>query len=393
MHTLLLLVTLFLSNLSQASFAERELEPFINFLRSTPAFITGSVYFNSGSVLYEEGWSNVKIVANEKIDFTFQEDYLQVTPGAGFYVQYAGFRVYVKSVTWTPAGLKSVSEMKADFTGLSSSTVSQGVSDTLEKIFGPKLSAANALLKKIRAQHTLGSTFTIAKTIVGIFTKGSYGSGTNHIFIPKYRGDINLNFLPPQAKAFNLYGMRVGIKEQDYFKSGFKFTGDTNGIYPFGVTMDSRSGVDFNTGKEFKAMMRLVLSSVSIDARGINLQMHLGATEVITGLLSLAELAASTRGPVKHCSDCDKFAELPSVRLLIERKVRMAIMSQIDELWPQLQNLNIRPEIYQAFKKHEMCRVTALSCMQICSRNDNNEYSIKSCKQSCEKTLNMCLSK
>ncbi len=44
--------------------AVNELEPFINFLRSTPAFMNGEVSFKADSVLYEEGWTIVKMLKN-----------------------------------------------------------------------------------------------------------------------------------------------------------------------------------------------------------------------------------------------------------------------------------------------------------------------------------------
>jgi hypothetical protein len=385
MHTLTLLISLFISTLS---FAQKELEPFIDFVRSTPAFIDGSVYFNTSSVLYQEGWSVVKIVPNEQIEFSFSEDWLQVRPEKGFYVQYGGFQVYVKSVTWTPAGIKTLSYFNADFTGLLTSTVSQGVADTLNHIFGAKLRAANTLLKRVRAMRTLGNTFTLATTIVGIFTKST---DTGGVIIPKYRGEIGLNMLPTEDKALNLYGMRVGVKAHDHYRTGFRFTGDNLGIYPLSVNLESRDGVDINSGKDYKAMMRLVLSSVAIDARGIDLNMHLGATDIITGLLSATELLARTQGPVKHCDKCDDLATFPSIRLRIEKQVRPAIMAQVEYLWPQLRNLNIKPAIYEAFKRHETCRVTALTCQQNCSRDINNNEEVKVCKQSCDQTLRSCL--
>jgi hypothetical protein len=56
----------------------------------------GYVSFNADSVLYQEGWSIVKIVKNKQIDFSFKENWLEVRP------KYAGFRPKIESVRRTP---------------------------------------------------------------------------------------------------------------------------------------------------------------------------------------------------------------------------------------------------------------------------------------------------
>lgn len=368
--------------------AINELEPFINFLRSTPAFMNGEVSFKAQSVLYEEGWTIVKIVPNQNIEFTFSEDYLEVRPLNAFYVKYGGMRVYIKSVTWTPAGMKTVSELPADITGLSRGKVSREVANVLEGIFGRQLHRANALLKRVRRQQTLGQVFEIAKAVVYVFTRSD---STGGVSLPDYRGELGLNFLPPKQKAFNLYGMRVGIRGNDHYRASFRFAGNNKGIYPYSGELVSRSGSDINQGTEYKAMKRLVLETVSLDSKGIGLKLHLGASEVVGGLLSLLEEAARRRGEPASCSRCEEMASFPSIRIQVEGYVRKAIMDQIDALWPYLPGFNINPRILNAFKRHESCRTRNLSCLQKCSRDNNNVDDVKSCKSTCDRTMMACL--
>lgn len=373
--------------LGSPAFAFNELEPFINFLRSTPAYMNGEVAFSKESVLYEEGWSIVKIVPNQNIGFSFKEDYLEVRPENAFYVKYAGMRVKVKSVTWTPSGVKTVSEMPADITGFSRSKVSREVAVTIESIFGQQLKRANSLIKKVRAQKSLGSVFEIAQTVVYIFTR----SNTTMVSLPTYRGEMGLNFLPPNDKALNLYGMRVGIHAHDHYRAGFRFTGDTNGIYPYSADFVSREGTDINQGTEFKAMKRLVLKTVSLSSSGIGLEMHLGASQVIGGILSVLEDVARRRGESVSCSPCSETASFPAIRIQVEGWVRTAIMAQVDALWSYLPGFNIRPGVLKAFKKGEACRVRNLSCLTSCNKNNNNSDEALACKRKCDSTLNFCL--
>lgn len=365
-----------------------ELEPFINFLRSTPAFMNGEVSFKAQSILYEEGWTIVKIIPNQNIEFTFQEDYLQVRPLNAFYVKYGGMRVYIKSVTWTPSGVKTVSEIPADITGLSRGKVSREVADVLEGIFGRQLHRANAYLKRVRRQQTLGQVFDIAKAVVYVFTRSD---STGGVSLPDYRGELGLNFLPPKGKAFNLYGMRVGIRERDHYRASFRFAGNNKGIYPYSAELVSRLGSDINQGAEYKAMKRLVLETVSLNSTGIGLKLHLGASEVIGGILSGLEELARRRGENVSCNRCEEMSSFPSVRIQVEGWVRTAIMAQIDALWQYLPGFNINPKILNAFKRRELCRTKNLSCLQKCSRSNNNEDEVKSCKNTCDRTMLACL--
>lgn len=370
--------------------ANRELEPFINFLRSTPAFMNGEVRFTADSVLYEEGWTTVKILKNQKIDYSFQEDWLQVRPLNAFFVKYGGMKVKIKSVTWTPKGVVTESELPADFTGLSRGKVSREVAATLEEIFGPQLKRANELLKRVRRQQTLGQIFDIAKAVVHVFTRSSSTAGVS---LPNYRGELGLNFLPPKDRAFNLYGMRVGIRSHDHYRASFRFTGDNNGIYPYSGALDSRRGTDINQGKEFKIMSRLILETVTFDSRGIGLKLNLGASEVLGGIFSAAEELARRRGEDASCPRCHETASFPALRIKIEGWVRTAIMAQVDALWSFLPGFNISPKILASFKRSEGCRTKNLSCLTKCSGSSNNEDDVRACKQRCDTTLRSCLPK
>ena len=386
------MLTLFFSNFSSAAApipAPGDLLPFINFLRTAPAFISGTVYFNADSVLFDDGWTQVKLLANKPIEFTFSENYLEVRAEDAFYIKSYKLRVYVSSVKWTPSsGVTSKSKAPADITGLSSGFVSGKVNEALAKLFEAKLVRANNLLKRIRVQPSFGSIFEIAKAIVKIFTSAS---DTGGISLPKYRGEIGLNLMPKKEQAFNLYGMRVGIHELDFYNTSFEFTGDNNGIYPHAVKLTSRDGVDINYGKEYKIAARLILKNVRLDSRGTEIEMHLGASQLMQGVLSAIEQAARLREPGVKCPKCQEAASFPAIRLKIEKQVREAIVSQVDDLWPMIRTLNINPQVYTLFKKREACRVTSLTCMQQCNSRSNSDHDQMICKSECTSTLNACM--
>ena len=122
--------------LSTASWAE-PLTTVINFLRSTPAFFDGSVAFKTSAKVFEEGWTTVKINANQSISFNFKEDSIEVYPGNAFDVRCYYLKVKVKYVRWHPTrGFYADAELPLDITGLSRSSVSATVAQDLEEIFG-----------------------------------------------------------------------------------------------------------------------------------------------------------------------------------------------------------------------------------------------------------------
>ena len=384
MKILIILISL----LSFSSFAQ-ELEPVINFLRGTPAYVNGSVSFDAQSTLFDDSWTQVKIVKNQKIYFTFSENRLEVHPGDAFYVKSHLFRVKIKKVMWTPGtGVVTHSELPADFTGLSRKKVSAEVAEILNELFGFKLRVANVLLKRIRNQREMGDTMNIVKAIVGLFTKSE---GLTTIQIPKYRGDFFLNFRPSNDKAFNLYGMRIGVKAGDTVSSGFDFTGDRNGIYPYNGHVKSAKGVDANTGKKWKAMARLVLRDIELGNRGTKIEMHLGATEIVQGILSLAELALQRKYPGARCHECYDIATFPALRLIIEKQMREAVVKQMDDLAPLLRKVNVSNRTISSFKKYESCNLTGISCVQACTRNINNSEERRECAQRCQNTAVACL--
>ncbi len=361
MFKILILLSCLITSFSSSA---QTLEPFINFLRSTPAFINGEVKFVADSVLYEEGWTIVKIVKGQNIEFSFQENWLQVRPGNGFYVKYAGLRVYIDSVTWTPSGVVTESRVPADITGLSRGYTSSQVAKIIEELFGEKLKRANRILSSVRNQRTIGNVFDKALNMVHIFTSGE-GPGVS---LPKYRGEIGLNFLPPKEKAFNLYGLRVTIKASDHYRSGFSFSGDNNGIYPNRIHFTSRLGTDINQGNEWRALKRLVLNEVTLDSKGIDLSMELGATQIINGI----------------CSTCRGSSNFPAIRIQVEKYVRSSMMEQVKALWSYLPDLNVSANIRSSFLRREKCRENNLVCL---TRTRGYEPDAKTC----ERTFLVCM--
>lgn len=376
---LLIVLSLALTFTAQAA----PLTTVIDFLRSTPAFFDGTVAFKTSATVFEEGWTKVKINANQSISFRFKENSLEVHPGDAFDVRCYYLKVKVKYVRWHPVrGFYADAELPIDITGLSRSSVSATVAQDLEEIFGEKLKRANQLLQRVRSLRNIGASMEIVDAIVDIFKEE--GSG---VVLPKYYGETGLNFTPT-AKALQLYGMRVGIKSNDNVRAGFSFNGDALGIYPYSMTVRSSRGIDINEGPTYRQDMRIVFKEIRMDAEGTSIAIDLGATETIAGILTTIEVLAAASGrPMARCHECYELATLPPIRLMIESKIRTAILSQIDAVWPNLRLMNVSPAVYRGFKKNEACKLTGISCSQECTRSGRNT---QACKNTCESKMDQC---
>lgn len=367
--------------LSSTSWAE-PLTTVVNFLRSTPAYFDGAVAFKSSAKIFEEGWTTVKINADKSISFKFKENSIEVYPGDALDIRCYLLKVKVKYVRWHPTrGFYADAELPLDITGLSRANVSATVAQDLEEIFGEKMKRANEHLRRVRTVQDIGASMKIVDAIVDIFKEE--GSG---VVLPKYYGETGLNFTP-NAKALQLYGMRVGIKDQDIVRAGFAFTGDATAVYPYSLSVSSARGIDINEGTTFRQNMRIVFNRINIDDKGTSIEIDLGATETITGILTAIELIAAASGrPVRRCHECYELATLPPIRLMVESKIRTAILSQIDALWPTLRLLHVSPAIYRGFKKQEGCKLTAISCSQACGRESDSQ----TCRSRCQSKMNQC---
>ena len=379
----MLKLTLFLSLALSCTLAQAQtLTTAIDYLRSTPATIDGSLSFKSSNKIFEEGHTTVSLNANETIGFTFKENLLEVHPGKALKIRCYGIAVRVNYVRWNPQrGFYADAYLPIDPTGLSSSFVEDTVQKDLEEIFGNKLRRANELIRSVRSQQTIGSTQRMISAVIDIFK-----SGESRFTLPNYQGEAGLHFRPRSDKALNLYGMRVGIKGGDSVRFGFRFNGDRNAIYPYAATFTSAAGVDANEGLQFRQNRRMIIERIDVSSAGADFRLDLGASQTIRGLLSAVELLAAQSGrPVSHCQTCYDLAALTPFRLQLEGQMRQAIVAQIDNLAPMLRNLRVSDQIINAFRNKETCKITNFNCARACAADDTR------CKNTCSNKLNACM--
>ncbi len=377
---------------SLASFAQRErdmreLLPIIDYMRSAPAWVGGHLILNANHVAFEDARTKLTVLKGKRIDYSLKEDEVILKLDGSISLRYLGFPIRVKSVEWSKrSGFKTDSIISFDITGLSRSTISKEVAETLEKELGSKMILANQQLYRIRKMKKIGTSLEIIENILDIFA--SVGGNP----MPTYKGEAAVLFFPKENKAFGLHGMRLGIHKGDVLRFGFYFNGNRNGVFPYKFTTQTNRGIDINQGKNFKQNARMVLKDLVMDKTGAVVDLHLGASETIGAILTVAEEIARRSGrPVQRCQQCWELAELPPMRLAIEGMFRTALMQQVEEYDDVLIDLRVNPRDLAQFKRIENCKIRSAEETRQCRLKVDGDAKIKACINRAVVRMNSCL--
>ena len=377
-----------LITLSFQASAQSQLKPIMDYLRTAPAWIDGYVAFKGNVKLYEGSSTVLTLMKNKSIRFSLQENQIYIYPQGSFLLKYMGLKINVSEVSWDiHKGFRAKAVAAADITGLSSSYISRNVSEALAGILSERMKKANTQLYRIRRMPEFGTTILIVREILKIFSTGGSGPG-----LPAYTGEAGLTFNPDSNKAFNLYGMRVGVKKHDSFRVGFRFNGNTSGIYPYTFNMQTARGLDINKGTHFKQNARLILNSMEADSNGAFLDMHLGVSESIGTFIAIGEeIARATGNPVSRCEQCYELAKLSPMKLMIEGWFRAATLDLVKDYTSIILGLNVNPRHLSSFKRKEGCRITAHGKIRECRLKENSYEDSKICIAHAQLQLNQCL--
>lgn len=384
---ILLTLTFSLLSFAQRNRDMQELLPIIDYMRSAPAWVGGHLILNANHVAFEDARTKLTVLNGKPISYSLKEDEVILRLDGSIKLSYLGFPIRVKSVEWTKKkGFKTDSIISFDITGLSRSAISREVAETLEKELGSKMILANQQLYRIRKMQKIGTSLEIIENILDIFA--SVGGGP----MPTYKGEAAVLFYPKEDKAFSLHGMRLGIHDGDVLRFGFFFNGNRNGVYPHRFTTQTNRGIDINQGKKFKQNARMVLKNLSMDRNGAQVDLHLGASETIGAILTVAEEIARRSGrPVQRCYQCWDLAELPPMRLAVEGLFRTALMEQVEEYEDVLRDLRVNPGHLAQFKRIENCKIQGANDTRQCRLKENGDAKIRACIERANKKLNSCL--
>jgi hypothetical protein len=384
-----LILTISLLIVATAAQANPPVGKLIDYLRETPAWIDGRIRFKQGQELKKS--PQVALLEERDMHFSFGEDFLNVYPAHALKVKWGLFNIEVKGISWSPkSGFKASAELPVDFFGYGKDYAEEKIAEELEKLYGAKMKAASLKLSELRKAKKLTDSAEVVKAIGSIFATGK----TSTAPLPDFSGEIGLNFQPNKEEALMLGNTRIGIKAQDRIRAGVEFNVDKSGFHPVGATLSSERGIDINEGSEFKMNKRIVFNHLSLNESGTNLNMHLGASETLVGIIALAQLVTQSAGlpPSGGCSSCEELIMLDPFRIPIEIKIREELKELVEVHRAELLRTGVTETTLKNFLAQETCQLNGLICARECQLK-TDKGSRDSCLRSCQDKLRLCTGK
>ena len=361
----------------------------IDYLRETPAWIDGRIRFKQGQELKKS--PKVALLEERDMHFSFGEDFLNLHPSHALKVKWGLFNIEVKSISWSPThGFKASTDLPVDFFGYGKDYANKKIAEELEKLYGAKMKAASLKLSELKKAKKLTESSEVVKAIGSIFATGKTPANP----LPDFSGEIGLNFQPRREEALMLGNTRVGIKAGDRIRAGVAFKVEKSKFHPEGATLTSQRGIDINEGSEFKMNKRLVFNSLSMNDAGTNLNMHLGASETLVGIIALAQLVTQSAGlpPSGGCNSCEELIMLDPFRIPIEIKIREELKELVDLHRAELLRAGVTEMTLKNFLDQESCQLNGLTCARECQLK-TDRVSRETCLRSCQGKLQLCSGK
>ena len=383
------ILTISLLMLTSAGLANPPMVKLLDYFRETPAWIDGKIRFKQSQELKKS--PKVALLEERDMHFSFGEDFLNLHPAHALKVKRGLFNIEVNSISWSPKnGFKASTDLPVDFFGYGKDYANKKIAEELEKLYGAKMKAASLKLAELRKAKKLTESAEVVKAIGSVFASDK----TSTTPLPDFSGEIGLTFQPKRDEALMLGNTRIGIKAGDRIRAGVEFNVDKNGFHPEGATLSSQRGIDINEGSEFKMNKRLVFNHLSMNDSGTNLNMHLGASETIVGIIALAQLVSQSAGlpPSGSCSSCEELIMLDPFRIPIEIKIREELKELVDLHRVELLRAGVTEMTLNNFLDQETCQLNGLICARECQLK-TDRVSRETCLRSCQGKLQLCSGK
>lgn len=361
----------------------------LDYFRETPAWIDGKIRFKQSQELKKS--PKVALLEERDLHFSFGEDFLNLHPAHALKVKWGLFNITVNSISWSPKhGFRASTDLPVDFFGYGKDYANKKIAEELEKLYGAKMKAASLKLAELRKAKKLTESAEVVKAIGSVFATGK----TSSTPLPDFSGEIGLTFQPNREEALMLGNTRIGIKAGDRIRAAVEFNVDKNGFHPQAASLSSQRGIDINEGSEFKMNKRIVFNHLSINDSGTNLNMHLGASETIVGIIALAQLVTQSAGlpPSGGCVSCEELIMLDPFRIPIEIKIREELKELVAIHRTELLRTGVTETTLNNFLAQETCQLNGLICARECQLK-TDKGSRDSCLRSCQDKLRLCTGK
>lgn len=299
----------------------------VDYLRATPASVSGSISMDKTMPLYsgKRGILNIGMKVNPKkeIGFSFSEKHLSINSEEGISLTISGVAVKVKSIYYHEQTGKF--QVKTDTPlGIGEGYLNSQVEATLNEVYKPKIIKAFNELKTVRSKNNLHDVNEVTSTITKIFTDGKPASD-----IPTITGDINLEFSPKVDKDLKLDQWTAKIKKDDDISMGVSFVRRGSQTTIKGAHFRSSKGIRVHGKTDFPEIASINFQGLDASSAGIKFHYDIGAEEVITGFKMLMQVVGAYNGhPENVYKECNP-VKLEKIRESIDGSLRVEIARMI----------------------------------------------------------------
>lgn len=342
----ILLLTAFAFLLGLPSVKAAPIETVVDYLRTTPANVTGNLRVAAPMELYSSGFTGVRIIPSkimdDDINFAFSEAHLQLRSSKAMRVVIGGISFTIRELSYDRRSGKFKVRVNTPL-GIGAGLINQKIQATLEKSYKPKLERAFAQLSSMRTQRSLGDANNVLQSILGIFTEGQEGK-----HMPTVTGNISLNFNPPQNKRLGLELLRADIHAGDQISAAVDFVYQNKNFVINNLNFTSNQGIRITPGNtSIPEFANILLRGMNIGRNGVQMEYDIGAEEMIAGFTVLIQMIdAYTTGPGRSCRDC--VTRLNQIRQGLDGRLQQEIAKVIRSYRPQLLAAGANPRLLNA---------------------------------------------
>lgn len=341
-----IIIPFFVFLLIQVASAAPMVATVVDYLRETPASVSGNIVMDKTMSLYSAKKGilpiGMKVNPNKEIGFSFSEKHLSINSESGISLTIAGIAVKVTSIYYHEQTGKFQVTTDTPL-GIGEGYLNKQIEATLNEVYKPKIIKAFNELKTVRSKDNLHDVNEVSATITKIFTDGK-STGE----IPTIRGDINLEFSPKGDKDLKLDQWTAKIKKNDDISMGVSFIRRGTHTAITGAHFRSSKGIRIHGKTNYPEIASLNFQGLDADNNGIKFYYDIGAEEVLTGFKALIAVIGSYNGhPENVYRECDP-VKLQKIRDSIDGSLKVEIANMIRKHRQILLNGGISPQLLAA---------------------------------------------
>lgn len=316
----------------------------VDFLRQTPASISGNISLDTKMQVWEDKSGlidyGLRIQPKKDIGYSFSDRHISINTENALELTVSGVPIKVKSIYYHEVTGKF--EVKADLPlGIGEKALNAHLSKKITDLYKSKVQRAFKELKALRSKNKLSDISSVISSITSIFA-------TSDTPLPTIRGSMDLEFHPEADKKLKLDQWTAQIKKGDGISAGMDFVRKNGHLAVTGLQLRSLKGIRISGKTNHPEIASINFQQLRADSTGIHFNYDIGAEEVIAGFRLVMNVIKAHNGhPGDLMTECDP-VRLESIRKSIDGNLKREIAEVIRSHRKTLIGNGISPQLLAA---------------------------------------------